>query len=428
MLKSNNIKESFYDFFSQKGHKIMPSSSLLPKDDTSVLLTTAGMQQFKEYFTGELDALKDFGTKNISTIQKCFRTSDIDEVGDNTHLTFFEMLGNFSFGGYYKQEAISFAFEYITKILKLKIDYITVFEGSGSIPKDDESINIWKNLGIPEKNIKMGNLKDNFWGPTGSFGPCGPTTEIYINGLEVWNIVFNEYYCSGSRESLELGETNLRELPFKGIDTGMGLERLMYVLLKQSGIKINSFYETDIFANSIEILQNESGKNYFDFKKQFHIIADHIRAAVFLINDGVLPSNIKAGYILRRIIRRMIKSLMEVDLDGQIIEKLTKDIVTRYSDFYQDLKNNEKMILDVALKEAVAFSKALKRGLRHFNKILLHNKKIISGQEAFYLFQSFGFPLEMIKEIAREKNIKVDEAGFNAEYLKHKEASKSKIA
>lgn len=410
----------------------MPSSSLLPKDDSGVLLTTAGMQQFKQYFTGELDAQKELGNKNIASIQKCFRTSDIEEVGDDRHLTFFEMLGNFSFGGYYKEEAIKYAFEYITKILKLNIDYVTVCEGLGVIPKDNESISIWKKLGIPEKKIKMGALKDNFWGPTGNFGPCGPTTEIYIEGIEIWNIVFNEYFCDKSREVLEKIDKEeqifLKDLPFKGIDTGMGFERLMYVLYKKQNKNIKSFYETDIFLNSIKILQNESGKNYLNFKKQFHIIADHIRAVVFLINDGVLPSNIKAGYILRRIIRRMIKSLMEINLESQIIEKLIKDVVERYNDFYSDLKKNEKMIIEVTLKEATAFFKALKRGLKHFEKMLSMNKRMISGKEAFDLFQSFGLPLEMIKEIAQEKNIQVDESGFKEEYLKHKEASKPKIA
>lgn len=428
-LKSEILRDSFTAFFRGQDHKILPSSSLVPQDDVSVLLTTAGMQQFKKYFTGELDAQKELGTKNIATIQKCFRTSDIDEVGDDCHLTFFEMLGNFSFGGYYKREAIKYAFEYLTKILGLKIDYVTVFDGSENIPPDQESLAIWKDLGVPEEKIKFAGIKDNFWGPTGDFGPCGPTTEIYIEGIEVWNIVFNEFLCQGPREALEQKKAILKELPYKGIDTGMGLERLMFVLAKQRGLNIQSFYETDIFSNSLKILENISKKDYQSSKKHFHIIADHIRGAVFLINDGVLPSNLKAGYILRRILRRLIRSLMALNsYSGEILESLIIDIIQRYKITYPDLSKNKDKIIEVIKKEGANFSKALKRGLVNFNKLAATGAKIISGKEAFYLFQSYGLPLELIKEIAAERGIRIDENGFKAEFLKHQQLSKPKVA
>src|SRR3989338_9120150 len=193
-MESNEVRSRFLKFFEARGHKIISSSSLVPENDKSVLFTTAGMQQFKSYYLNPEDAEKDFGAKNVVTVQKCIRTSDIDEVGDDTHLTFFEMLGNFSFGGYWKKEAITYAHEFIAKELGLEIDYVTVFEGNEHVPFDEESYDIWKNLGIPEEKIKKFGMADNFWGPTGNGGPCGPTTEIYVNGIEIWNIVFNEFY------------------------------------------------------------------------------------------------------------------------------------------------------------------------------------------------------------------------------------------
>jgi len=217
-MTSNEIREKFLKFFEERGHTVVPPSSLIP-DDPSVLLTTAGMQQFKRYFTGELDPIKDFGSKSTASVQKSFRTSDIDEVGDETHLTFFEMLGNFSFGGYFKEGAIKYAHEFITEVMKLPIDYVSVFKGDNEVPADTESEKIWKSLGV--KDVRKFGREDNFWGPTGSEGPCGPTTEVYINGVEVWNIVFNEFYCNSDK--------SLEELKTPGVDTGMGLERLAMV-------------------------------------------------------------------------------------------------------------------------------------------------------------------------------------------------------
>src|SRR3989344_5353201 len=233
------IRKQFLDFMKAHGHAIVPSSSLVPSDP-SVLLTTAGMQQFKPYYTGEANADKDFGSKNTATVQKSFRTSDIDEVGDETHLTFFEMLGNFSFGGYFKKEAIELAHEFITKEMKLPISYVTVFSGDSKVPLDEESEAIWKSLGMTD--IRRFGREDNFWGPTGGEGPCGPTTEIYINGVEVWNLVFNEYYSHP--------DGKLTKLEIPGVDTGMGLERLMAVIHNEADV-----FKTDLFESIIKKLE-----------------------------------------------------------------------------------------------------------------------------------------------------------------------------
>jgi alanyl-tRNA synthetase len=273
-MRSQEIREKFLGFMKVRGHAIVPSSSLIP-EDPSVLFTTAGMQQFKKYFTGELEPVKDFGSKSVSSVQKCFRTSDIDEVGDDTHLTFFEMLGNFSFGGYWKEEAIKLAHEFITKEMGLAIDYVTYFDPEKvpagdwrkGVPKDEESPKVWKELGITD--VRPDGV-DVFWGPTGNEGPCGPTTEIYVNGVEVWNIVFNEFY----RDK----ENNLKPLEIKGVDTGMGLERLTVM---SQGVK--NVYETDLFQPIFKMLPEGMGI------KNKRIFADHARAITFLLSDGILP-------------------------------------------------------------------------------------------------------------------------------------------
>src|SRR3989338_10186493 len=277
-MSSAELRKKFLEFFEKQGHKIVLSSSLIP-DDPSVLLTTAGMQQFKKYYTDPALA----PAPNIASIQKCFRTSDIDEVGDKSHLTFFEMLGNFSFGGYFKEEAIGCAKEFLESI-GLKIEYATVFAGDEKTSFDEESYRVWQKLGI--KDIRKASRENNFWGPTGKEGPCGPTTEIYINGVEIWNIVFNEYYCKA--------DGTLEKLKTPGVDTGMGLERLAMVSQSKKNI-----FETDLFNALMRQASEE------DVRKK-RIIADHIRAIAFLISDGVQPSNKEQGYVLRRLMRRVI--------------------------------------------------------------------------------------------------------------------------
>src|SRR3989344_3810803 len=277
-MQSDEIRLRFLKFFENRGHKIIPSSSLVP-NDPSVLFTTAGMQQFKPYYTSPESADKDFNNRNIATVQKCIRTGDIEEVGDATHLTFFEMLGNFSFGGYGRREAIAYAHDFIAQELGLEISYVTFYKGNDNVPRDEDSRKIWQELGV--KNIREGG-NDVFWGPTGNSGPCGPTTEIYCKNeagedVEIWNIVFNEYFCNGSREKLDKGEAIFKKLDILGVDTGMGLERLVSVVQKKKDV-----YETDLFNN--------------EKTKEERIISDHIRASLFIISDGVIPSNTGAGY------------------------------------------------------------------------------------------------------------------------------------
>ena len=386
-MNSKELRNKFLKYFEERGHKIVPSSSLIPKDGT-VLLTTAGMQQFKLYYSGE----KSPYGNNTTSCQKCFRTSDIEEVGDESHLTFFEMLGNFSFGGYFKEEAIKLAKEFIDS-LNIKIDYVTVFEGDENTPKDEKSAEVWRKLGFSEKkgNLKFCNKKENFWGPTGEEGPCGPTTEIYAEGIEIWNIVFNEYYCKNNK---------LEKLKIPGIDTGMGLERLALVLQKKETI-----FETDLFKPIIEKIK-------FQDKKTTRIIADHIRGACFLIADGIIPSNTEKGYILRRILRRTIRFGKSVNLIG-----VAKVVIEEYKEIYPELESNN--ILSVIKEEQEKLEKTLENGLRQFEKL-----EKITGDDAFNLYQNYGFPFELTRELAEEKGIDVNENAFKEAFEKHQELSR----
>lgn len=337
----------------------MPSSSLVPKGDSSVLFTTAGMQQFKPYYLGVKDPITDFGSKNVVSIQKSMRTSDIDEVGDESHLTFFEMLGNFSFGGYWKKEAIQYAHEFVTKEMGLKIDYVTIFEGVEGVPKDNESAEIWKSIDSDIEVKKFGR-EDNFWGPTGEEGPCGPTTEIYVNGLEIWNIVFNEFYQSKDK--------TLKPLETKGIDTGMGLERLAMVVQD-----VPNIFETDLFPTHPKT-------------REERIIADHLRAINVMLAEGLKPSNKDQGYVLRRLMRKVL--------------------------LYKDRNNYEIPIdSDIFRDEEVKFKEALNAG----------EKRLKMGEDPFVLYTSYGFPLDLIKELGFE----VNEQDFKEKFEKHQELSRA---
>jgi len=391
----------------------VPSSSLLPTDP-SVLFTTAGMQQFKDYYTGKSDAIKDFGSPNTVSIQKSMRTSDIDEVGDESHLTFFEMLGNFSFGGYWKKEAIQYGYDFITKEMGLKIDYVSVFEGlpSAGVPADKESEKIWKSL---DSNIlvKKADINDNFWGPTGSEGPCGPTTEIYVNGVEIWNIVFNEFFYPGSREELLSGKSDkkLEKLKTSGIDTGMGLERLAMVAQNKKNI-----FETDLFEPIIkkarELIQGISTKSE-------RVVADHLRASMFLIADGVVPSNKEQGYVLRRLIRRAIThaNILDMNFDSKDLKSVTTPIIETYKN-YPELKNEK--VLEILSLETRKFRKTLENGLKELGKI-----EMVDSQLAFRLYESFGLPFEVIKDVAGEKAKSLTREAFDEEFKKHQEKSRA---
>mgnify|MGYP000853059759 FL=1 len=407
-MSSKELRKKFLDFFKNKDHNIVKSSSLLP-NDSSVLFTTAGMQQFKEYY---LDKKSPYRNK-VASCQKCFRTSDIEEVGDERHLTFFEMLGNFSFGDYFKKEAIYFAKEFLDT-LNLKIDYVTVFEGDGEIQKDVDSYNVWKELGFSEEknNLIFKGRDENFWGPTGEEGPCGPTTEIYINGIEIWNLVFNEYFQDKNKK--------LTLLKKKGVDTGMGLERLSMIVQNKPTI-----FETDLFLPIIKEIENQFNLKYENNNYYFRIIADHIKSAVFLISENIYPSNIERGYILRRLIRRAIRYGKLMNLPSGFLLPLAKKVIEIYKDVYCEIKLSENNILTVILNEEEKFEKTLNKGLKQFEKIA--EKKEITGEEAFHLYDTYGFPIELTKELADEKNIKVDIGGFYNFFKKHQEVSRKGV-
>ena len=406
-MDSREIRTKFLDYFKKRGHAIVPSSSLIP-DDPSVLLTTAGMQQFKRYYTGELDAQKDFGSKSAASIQKSFRTSDIDEVGDETHLTFFEMLGNFSFGGYWKKEAIAYAYEFIVKELGLPISYVTVFEGSATVPKDEESKAIWRSLGVTD--IREEGMEDVFWGPTGASGPCGPTTEIYCRNadgrdVEIWNIVFNEFFCDGSRDGLLEGSAKLSPLAVKGIDTGMGFERLAMIAQGKKNL-----FETDLFAPLTAALPGTIGA------KSARVAADHARGIAFLLSDGVRPSNKGAGYVLRRLMRRVI--VHEHLVGAAFIRPILAKTAERYKEFYPEL--DERIILGEYDIENEKFQKTLKNGLKELVRI-----PALDAQSAFRIYETFGLPYEIIKELGGAKAEGLSRGAFDDEFRKHQELSRA---
>jgi len=431
-MTSEELRKKFVAFFEARGHKKAVSSSLLP-DDPSVLLTTAGMQQFKKYFTGELDAEKDFGSRRVLSIQKCFRTGDIDEVGDNTHLTFFEMLGNFSFGpvgsdypkdfgggGYFKRSAMHWGYQFIKDELGVAPEriYVTFFKGENGVPRDDEAFKIWQEIGLPADKIIEGSFEDNFWGPTGSEGPCGPTAEIYVDGVEVWNLVFNEYYRHK--------DGRLEKLANPGIDTGAGFERILATL---NGFK--SVYETDLFTDlEREELPDNSKRDILPKEiplRTKRIILDHARAICFLISDDILPSNKDQGYILRRLMRRLIVQEIlinediaknKIDFNFSDFKPLLKRVIDKYENNYTEL--NIDKIFRIYNDENSKFLDAIKKGLKELDKI-----GNIDAKTAFLLFESFGLPYEVIKELGKEKAKDLKREDFDKEFEKHQEVSRA---
>jgi alanyl-tRNA synthetase len=407
---SNQLRKKFLIFFEKRGHRIVPSSSLIPTDP-SVLFTTAGMQQFKPYYLGEPSP---YGP-NVASCQKCFRTSDIDEVGDERHLTFFEMLGNFSFGGYFKEEAIKLALEFLTKDCKLSLDEMkfTYFKGDEEIPEDLESKNVLLKSKIPKEKIFGMGREDNFWGPTGLEGPCGPTVEIHIKGIEIWNLVFNEYYKDR--------EGKFTPLKQKGVDTGMGLERLAMIIQKKRTV-----FETDLFEPIIKELRM---RNYeLGNARSERIIADHIKGAVFLISEGILPSNVERGYVLRRILRRAILHSKISNLPKNSLIEAAKKVIEIYKDAYPEVLSKNNDVLTVIEGERDKFEKTLEIGLKklrlQIEKCKLKNEKLLPGKVVFDLFQSYGFPFEITKEIAKEEGLEVDEKDFQERFKKHQEISR----
>ena len=420
-MNSSGLRTKFLDFFEKHGHRIVPSSSLLPTDQ-SVLFTTAGMQQFKPYYLGEKSPYGD----NVASCQKCIRTSDIEEVGDKRHLTFFEMLGNFSFGGYFKEEAIKLAYEFITKELKLKIDYVTIFspekvekgDWRAGVSEDKDCFKIWEKLGV--KDIRKEGV-DNFWGPTGEEGPCGPTTEIYVNGIEIWNIVFNEFFCDKNKK--------LEKLKQEGVDTGMGLERLAAVVQKKETI-----FETDLFDELIKKIEELSSLKYTKNEKLYRIVADHIKASIFLVSDGIVPSNLGQGYILRRLLRRQIRCSHSLTMKNDYAG-LFDLIDEQYGDFYPSLRKNKELVISELEKEFSKFILTLKNGLKEFEKIYLNtdgSEANVNGEKIFYLYQTYGFPPELSLEEIKRAGFRINEEKiwkeFFEESAKHQEFSRTASA
>lgn len=439
-MQSDEVRSRFLKFFEHKshgGHKIISSASLIPENDPSVLFTTAGMQQFKNYYLVPKDADKDFGTRNVTTIQKCVRTGDIDEVGDDTHLTFIEMLGNFSFGGYGRREAITYAHDFMTKELGLQISYVTFYKGEGVVPRDDESRAIWAELGV--QDIREDGA-DVFWGPTGESGPCGPTTEIYCkngagNDVEIWNIVFNEYFCDGSREKLDRGEAILKKLDVLGIDTGMGFERLLAIIQKKKNV-----FETDLLAPVMQFIK-ENSANYDE--RSAKIITDHFRTALFIIIESITPSNSGRGYILRRLLRRVFTKASIIELSGDFLVKLIEIISLVYEKDYPRIKEKSSYLLSLINEEEKLFEKPLD-GVETYRldleaaKIgvvkkagiipILKDKNIASGLYIYRLFETFGNPIDLMVDVAKKLGYEVDEDEIDRALKEHQKLSQTSSA
>ncbi len=433
-LTSNELRQMYLDFFASKGHKIIPSASLIPENDPTVLFTTAGMHPLVPYLLGA----KHPEGKRLTDVQKCVRTGDIDEVGDASHCTFFEMLGNWSLGDYFKKEAIEYSFEFLTSQDWLGIDkdrlYFTCFAGDADAPKDTESADIWMSLGVEESHIFFLDKKHNWWGPAGITGPCGPDTEMFIDTgvpacspecspacscgkyLEIWNDVFMQYN--------KTADGTFEPLSQKNVDTGMGLDRTIATLQGKKSV-----YDTDAFTGILAKISALSGKNYNDDSettRAFRIIADHVRCATFIMGDrrGVTPSNVDQGYVLRRLIRRAVRYALRLGIERMSLQHVAQAVIDQYKDVYPELGQNQNRIISELNLEEERFTRTITQGLKEFEKLETRlDGKVISGQDAFHLYDTFGFPLEFTLELAHEHGLEVDQKGFEAAFQKHQEVS-----
>jgi alanyl-tRNA synthetase len=430
MLTVMDLRKSFIDFFRERDHRIVPSSSLVPKDDPTLLFTTAGMVQFKPMFAGTVD----LEYTRAASVQKCLRTSDLENVGKTKrHLTFFEMLGNFSFGDYFKDEAIRYAWDYSTSVIGFSPDNIWV-----SIYKDDyEAFSIWKDrIGVPKNKIIRLGREDNFWGPAGDTGACGPCSELYIDRgeafgcgkpdckpgcdcerfLEYWNLVFNQFNQDA--------EGRLNPLPRPGIDTGMGLERLAALVQN-----VDSVFETDEFIRIATFVCDRAKVSYTgDMKVPVNIIAEHARALTFAVSDGVYPSNDGRGYVLRRVLRRAMRFTRQLGIAEPFMYAIVDPVVNIMKDFYPEIKDSAANVKKVIESEEKRFLETLENGMDRLEEIMKNlakkKKKMISGTDAFILYDTFGFPLEMTREIAVERGLDVDMKGYEQEMEKQRERGK----
>ena len=431
-MKNIDLKNTFLKFFESKGHKIIPSAPIIPENDPTCLFNTAGMQPLVPYLKGE----KHPEGKRLADVQKCFRTNDLDSIGDTTHHTFFEMLGNWSLGDYFKEDAISWSFELLTKRLNIPVNRlaVTVFKGNDIVPQDVETAELWKKVGIKEERIAFLGEENNWWPNMELTGPCGPDTEIFYwrsneeipekfdpeneNWVEIWNNVFMQY----NHES----DGTFKPLENKNVDTGLGVERVTAIL---EGHTDN--YKSSVWKDVITKIEEISGLSYDDEKntRAMRIIADHIRAIVMISGDnaGIKPSNTDQGYILRRLIRRIIRyaKKINIDINGNWEQVLAKIIIEKYSKYYSELETNKEIILKVLKDEKIKFNKTLEKGLREFEKATssLENKAI-NKEIAFKLYDTYGFPIELTEELAIEQGLTVDTEGFKEKFAEHQKKSR----
>ena len=425
-----NLKDLYINYFVSKGHKQIPSAPVVPENDSSVLFNTAGMQPLIPYLMGQPHP---YGTR-LCDYQKCIRTNDLDSIGDKTHHTFFEMLGNWSLGDYFKEESIAYSFEFLTSVLKIPVEKlaVTVFEGDKDIPCDEVSANAWMNHGIKKERIAYLDASNNFW-IAGESGPCGGDTEIFYwrseepvpdvfnpndeRWVEIWNNVFMQY----NKDK----DGNVTELPKKNVDTGMGLERVVAVL---EGVDDN--YLSSVWIDIIKKIESMSNVSYEENPESMRIIADHIRSAVFILADnaGIRPSTTDQGYILRRLIRRAIRHAkkLNIDINSNWEQDIANMIIDKYIKYYSEIEANKNIVLEELAKEKIKFNRTLEKGLREFEKITNNiNDGMLNKDLAFKLYDTYGFPIELTEELAKEKNIKVDIEGFKEKFKAHQELSRT---
>lgn len=444
-MTANELRQKYLDFFRSKGHTIIPSASLVPENDPSVLFTTAGMHPLVPYLLGE----KHPKGQRLVDVQKCVRTGDVDEVGDTYHHTFFEMLGNWSIGdpqdkdgigpgGYWKNQAIKWSFEFLTSKQWLNIPIeriaVSVFEGDEDAPFDQESYDTWIGLGISEERIVKLPKKNNWWGQV--LGPCGPNTEMFCwvekeeaprafdhnnaTWVEIWNDVFMEFNrkVKARDENDQPIDFYFEPLAQKNVDTGMGLERVLAFLNN-----VDDNYKTELFWPIIEKIAEISGKSYEENEKSFRIIADHLKASIFIIADGIVPANVGRGYVLRKLIRRAVRHGKAIGIGSNFTGRIAEVVTEIYKISYNELEKNKRQIIEELEKEENKFRKTLEKGLKEFEK--LHS---VTGSDAFNLYQTYGFPLEMTEELAREKGLEVNKQEFENEFQKHQDLSRTASA
>lgn len=425
-MKAIEIRNKFLEFFKKHNHTIIPSAPLIPENDPSVLFTTAGMQPLVPYLLGE----KHPGGKRIADYQKCVRTVDIDSVGDNRHLTYFEMLGNWSLGDYFKKEAIAMSYKFLTEELGIDPEKLSVtcFAGDADAPKDIEAFEAWKNAGIPEERIYFYGKEDNWW-IAGEEGPCGPDTEMFLDTgkpacsencqpscncgkyVEIWNNVFMEYYKS---------KDGIKKLEQKNVDTGLGLERMAMLLQK-----VETPFDTELFKPVMEELEK---LEKIDDIKSRRIVAEHLRSSIMIIADGGRPSNIDRGYVLRRLIRRMTRHMSKLQIDLENISDLIDLTINNLNEMYPELQTKRDIIKNVIIEEKDKFIKTLGHGEKEFEKVInkleQENKNVIDGKTIFKLYETYGFPPEITADLAQEKGYKIDLTEFDKLFKEHQEKSR----